>query len=132
MVLLLDEIQKLNETLQDIVEETEEKIKNEVNKLKIEYNFKQEQLSKDLKIAEEEIKAKFLEIEKYSTKCKLLENEIEKFQRGIFNIDENRISKLLILEKNLESTFQKLVSVDMMRYNFKKSISFLLSLLLIS
>lgn len=132
MVLLLDEIQKLNETLQDIVEETEEKIKNEVNKLKIEYNFKQEQLSKDLKIAEEEIKAKFLEIEKYSTKCKLLENEIEKFQRGIFNIDENRTSKLLILEKNLESTFQKLVSVDMMCYNFKTSISFLLSLLLIS
>ncbi|XP_018565268.1 uncharacterized protein PFB0765w-like [Anoplophora glabripennis] len=104
-----DETQKLNETLQDIVRETENKIKNEVNKLKIEHNFKQEQLLKDLKVAEEEIKTKSLEIEKYTTKCKLLENEIEKFQRGIFNIDESRTSKLLVLEKNLESTFQKLL-----------------------
>lgn len=122
VLLLLDEIQKLNDTLQDIVRETEDKIKNEVNTLKIEYNFKYERLLKDLKITEEEIKSKSLEIEKYSTKCKLLENEIEKFQKGIFNIDDSRTSKLLVLEKNLESTFQKLVRIDTICYNFNKKV----------
>lgn len=93
------------------MKETEEKIKSEVAQIKIEYTKKVESLQVELKKVESEVLMKNLEIEKYSTKCSLLENELDRFKKGNFTIDDMHTSKLLVLEKNLESTFQKLVSI---------------------
>ncbi|KAJ8984432.1 hypothetical protein NQ317_012495 [Molorchus minor] len=103
------DMEQINKEMEIIIKETEDKIKHEVAKTKFEYNLKCEQFLKDLKAAHDEISTKQLEIEKYTTKCMLLEKEIEKIQKGTLNIDESRTSKLLILEKNLEQTFQKLL-----------------------
>lgn len=110
MISFLDEIEKVSQELADIVKETEEKVKNEAYKLKTEHEKKQEIFQVELKKFENEIAVKNLEIEKHSTKCSLLENEMDRFRKGNITMDDMHTSKLLVLEKNLESTFQKLVS----------------------
>ncbi|KAJ8952045.1 hypothetical protein NQ318_010955, partial [Aromia moschata] len=94
-----DDAGKMNQELCAVMSEAEEKIKNEASKVKSEYNLKYEQLEKDLKATQDKVASKHLEIEKFSTKCMLLENEIEKIRRGNLNIDDSKTSKLLILEK---------------------------------
>lgn len=109
--IFLDEIEKVNQELADIVKETEEKIRNEVSKVKLMYTKKQDNLLEDLKNLENEISMKNLDIEKFSMKCSLLENELDRFKKGNISMDDMHTSKLLVLEKNMESTFQKLVSL---------------------
>lgn len=101
----------------DIVKETEEKIRNEISKVKFEYTEKQDDLRAELKNLESEISTKNLEIEKLSMKCSLLENELDRFRKGNISMDDIHSSKLLVLEKNMETTFQKLVSN---KYYFKR------------
>lgn len=91
------------------MKETEEKIQNEVAIVKTEFGTIQEKLQTNLKNLENEISLKNLEIEKFSTKCSLLESELDRFRKGNITMDDMHTSKLFVLEKNLESTFQKLV-----------------------
>nr|XP_023016021.1 hyaluronan-mediated motility receptor-like [Leptinotarsa decemlineata] len=102
-------IEKINEDMKNIMKEMEEKVTNQVEAVKLEYNKRYEVLMAKYNTALEDLKVKSLEIEKFSAKCSFLENEMEKFRRGDVTIQDTNISKLLILEKNLETTFQKLL-----------------------
>ncbi|KAG5898615.1 hypothetical protein JTB14_020991 [Gonioctena quinquepunctata] len=103
------EMQKINVNLNDVLKEMEEKMCNEITRIKSEYSGRYEDLTNKYNKVQDEMKVKSLEIEKFATKCALLENVIDKFRKGDGNIHDTNISKLLILEKNLESTFQKLL-----------------------
>lgn len=104
-----DEIEKVSQELSNIAKETEDKIKNEISKAKIEFISKQENFKLEMQRLENEVSMRILENEKISMKCSLLESELERFRKGNVTMDEFHTSKLLVLEKNLESTFQKLV-----------------------
>lgn len=95
----------------EIVKETQEKITSETNKIKAELNERQTVILDDLAKAHNEIKIKTSELQAAKDKSALLENEIERMHKGHCSIDESEINKLLVLEKNLESTFQKLVCI---------------------
>nr|CAH7767584.1 unnamed protein product [Callosobruchus chinensis] len=104
-----DQIQKINQDIDDIVRDTECKIKIEVANVTAQYDKKCQELGDMLRASQEELKMKSLEIEKYQTKCELFESELDKFRKGNYDFSDSNASKLLILEKNLESTFQKLL-----------------------
>ncbi|CAH1956910.1 unnamed protein product [Acanthoscelides obtectus] len=104
-----DQMQKINQDIDDIVKDTEFKIKVEVANVKSQYDKRCQELEDMLRTAQEELRIKSLEIEKYQTKCELFESELDKFRKGNYDFSESNGSKLLILEKNLESTFQKLL-----------------------
>lgn len=105
-----DEIEKVSKELVDIMKETEGKINHEVAMVKKECAKKEESFQTEIRKLEKEISLKLLENEKNSTKCSLLDHELERFRKGNITMDDMHTSKLLLLEKNLESTFQKLVS----------------------
>ncbi|CAG9762964.1 unnamed protein product [Ceutorhynchus assimilis] len=104
-----DENEKLLKEMTEIVKQTQEKIKQETLKLSIESAEKQKLLMDELSQAQTEIRRKCEEIEALNQKSCQLEREIERMHKGHCTIDESDINKLLILEKNLESTFQKLL-----------------------
>lgn len=92
------------------MEEAAEKIKSETGKTREECDLKIKEVQKVTKKLKEELNAKNIELEKCIREGKLLEEELERIRKGNICIDESNTSKLLILEKNLESTFQKLVN----------------------
>ncbi|VEN38104.1 unnamed protein product [Callosobruchus maculatus] len=104
-----EQIQKINQDIDDIVRDTENKIRIEVATVTVACDKKCQELGDTLRTAQEELKMKSLEIEKYQTKCELFESELDKFRKGNYDFSDSNASKLLILEKNLESTFQKLL-----------------------
>ncbi|XP_066150235.1 sodium channel and clathrin linker 1-like isoform X2 [Euwallacea fornicatus] len=104
-----EENEKLVQEMMEIVKESHEKIKSENDKVRNEFSDKQKVFLDDLATAHNEIKNKISELEAATKKCALLENEIERMHKGHCNIDESGMNKLLVLEKNLESTFQKLL-----------------------
>nr|CAI5847178.1 unnamed protein product [Callosobruchus analis] len=104
-----EQIQKINQDIDDIVRNTENKIKMEVASVTAQCDKKCQELGEMLRMAQEELRMKSLEIEKYQTKCELFESELDKFRKGNYDFSDSNASKLLILEKNLESTFQKLL-----------------------
>lgn len=103
--------------LAEAVQEAELKTRAEINEIKSESQVKLNQLQQELVNAKEEIQNKNFEIEKHFFKQEALQKEIEILQKGR-NI-ESDLSKLLVLEKNLESTFQKLVNIFQYYLNFK-------------
>lgn len=103
------DIQKLNEELDTIVNEIKDKFKNDISKVREDANRKYEILLNDFNKITDELKIKSLEIEKYQTKSVILQNQVDKLLTGGINVEESQTSKLLILEKNLEATFQKLL-----------------------
>ncbi|XP_066247069.1 sodium channel and clathrin linker 1-like [Euwallacea similis] len=104
-----EENEKLVQEMTEIIKESHEKIKSESDKARSEFSDKQKAFLDDLARAHNEIKNKTSELEAATKKCALLENEIERMHKGHCNIDESDMNKLLVLEKNLESTFQKLL-----------------------
>lgn len=92
------------------MDETSDKVKNEVEMIEAKYKIKFHNVSLELDDVKEKLTSKNNEILKYKRECKILEEQLERINKGCINIDESKTSKLLILEKNLESTFQKLVS----------------------
>ncbi|RZC36122.1 sodium channel and clathrin linker 1-like, partial [Asbolus verrucosus] len=94
-----EEIVRLSTSLAEVINETDVKVKT----IKNEHDQKLDKVLNDLKESQEEVK-------NYSKKCTFLEEEIERLHKGQVYIDESSTSKLLMLEKNLENTFQKLVS----------------------
>lgn len=105
----IEENEKLVQEMTEIVKESHEKITSETNKIKAELNERQRAILEELSQAHNEIKIKTSELQAAKDKSALLEKEIERMHKGHCSIDENEINKLLVLEKNLESTFQKLV-----------------------
>lgn len=109
---LIEENEKLVQEMTEIVKESQEKITTETNKIKADLTERQRAILEDLSKAHNEIKIKTNELQAAKDKSALLENEIERMHKGHCSIDENEINKLLVLEKNLESTFQKLVGTN--------------------
>lgn len=105
----MDRISKL---MEDLVEETKEKVKNEVEVIEAKYNVKLRKINIDTESLKEELKLKNEEVAKHKKGYKMLEEDFERIKKGNINLDESNTTKLLILEKNLESTFQKLVSSE--------------------
>lgn len=107
----IEENEKLVQEMTEIVKESQEKITSETNKIKAELNERQRAVLEELSQAHHEIKIKTNELQAAKDKSALLEHEIERIHKGHCSIDESEINKLLVLEKNLESTFQKLVCI---------------------
>ncbi|XP_030766316.1 synaptonemal complex protein 1-like [Sitophilus oryzae] len=96
-------IKKNNETL----EEYEARKEKEILLVTNEYEKKHRILLEDLNRIQNEAKSKELEIEEYKRKCILLEQDIKRIENG----DKN-VSRILELERKMESTFQSLVNSE--------------------
>ncbi|XP_044749847.1 desmoplakin-like [Coccinella septempunctata] len=109
-----DEMSKVSKSLLEAIENAELKLKSEVDQVKSDFNTNLKTVLDDLKKAHSDSVVKQNEINTYAKQCALLENEIERLQtkRGRTEEEEDGNSKLLILEKNLEKTFQKLLTSE--------------------
>ncbi|KAK9877668.1 hypothetical protein WA026_019339 [Henosepilachna vigintioctopunctata] len=109
-----DEIKKVSKSLLEVIEQAEIKIKSEVDQVKSDFNSNLKNVLEDLKKAHDDSMVKQNEIDIYAKQCALLENEIKRLQnkRSHSEGDSDRSSKLLTLEKNLERTFQKLLTSE--------------------
>ncbi|KAK5643104.1 hypothetical protein RI129_006949 [Pyrocoelia pectoralis] len=104
-----EELAKISKTLSEVTNQANERLRNEVSSIKQEYDLKLNETQSSVTSLKDELNGKNFQLQKSMYDCKLLENEIEKVKKGNLFIDESHTSKLLILEKNLESTFQKLL-----------------------
>jgi Skp family chaperone for outer membrane proteins len=100
---------KITEKLTNIVDETNHKAQKDIECLKNIHEEKLHKLEEEVQAVHQELDKKNIELNKYTNECKLMEDEIARIKKGNLQIDDSNTSKLLILEKNLESTFQKLV-----------------------
>lgn len=96
--------------MEEIVDGTKDKVKNEIEIIETKYLVKLKKVNIDVDSMKEELTLKCEEISQHKKEYKILEEEFERIKKGNINLDESSTTKLLILEKNLESTFQKLVS----------------------
>ncbi|XP_060530717.1 sodium channel and clathrin linker 1-like [Cylas formicarius] len=106
---IAEENQKMVEQITEITKKYEERIKNETGIIKDECNRKLKELTEELAQTQNEVKRKSLEIENQAKNVILLEHEVQRLQAGNLSFNESNTSKLLVLEKNLEATFQKLL-----------------------
>lgn len=97
--------------MQDLVNEAGEKVKAEVEDAREKFNEKVKALTKDVSNVKNELKERTEELEKERKKCKNLQEDLDRIKLGsIYAISEDEKStKILDLERKLESTFQKLV-----------------------
>ncbi|KAL3267128.1 hypothetical protein HHI36_011268 [Cryptolaemus montrouzieri] len=109
-----DEMAKVSKSLLDVIEQAETKLKSEVAQVKSDFNSNLKNVLEDLKKAHSDSLLKQKEINTYAKQCALLENEIERLQNKMSqaDMDCDKTSKLLVLEKNLEKTFQKLLTSE--------------------
>lgn len=108
-----EELARLSKTLIEAVQEVEAKAKAEISEVTSECQAKLNLLQQELVKAKEEMQNKNFEIEKHVLKQQNLQREIEIIQKGSSQSIEGDMNKLLVLEKNLESTFQKLVNISL-------------------
>lgn len=105
-----EELIKASETLSKTKTEFEDTIAKKVNTLTKEYSDELKKAELQNNKVQEDLKNSKFELEKCSLKCEALEREISILKTGDSQTVESSMSKLLVLDKNLESTFQKLVS----------------------
>ena len=109
----------MSDILSEVIEETNSKLKQELEQSKQHYSDKLNKIKKDMKNVLQDLETKGNELEKHRNMSKVLEEEVERLRKGNINFDESHTSKLLVLEKNLESTFQKLVSFKHFKVTFR-------------
>lgn len=102
----VEETARLSQTLSEFIDETDTKIKT----IRTEHETQVEHLKQAFQTSQEMIKLKESEIENYARKCAFLETETEKLRKCGAYADDTGVSKILLLEKSFEGTFQKLVS----------------------
>jgi len=112
-------MRKMSDILSEVIEETNSKLKQELEQSKQHYSDKLNKIKKDMKNVLQDLETKGNELEKHRNMSKVLEEEVERLRKGNINFDESHTSKLLVLEKNLESTFQKLVSFKHFKVTFR-------------
>ncbi|XP_044254488.1 paramyosin-like [Tribolium madens] len=100
-----EETAKLSQTLTEFIDETDLKVRS----IRTDHETRLEQMRQALEANQELVRVKEMEIETYAKKCALLENQIEDFRKNRTYVDDGGTSKILVLEKNLENTFQKLL-----------------------
>ncbi|XP_072377296.1 uncharacterized protein [Diabrotica undecimpunctata] len=103
------EMKKMNDDLDNIIGAIEEKYNKDMTLVKQDAEKRYTDLLDNHKKLQDELNKKILDLEKMQAKNIILQNEIDRFSLGGTGTEESRTSKLLILEKNLESTFQKLL-----------------------
>ncbi|XP_028136514.1 sodium channel and clathrin linker 1-like [Diabrotica virgifera virgifera] len=103
------EMKKMNDDLDRIIGAIEEKCNKDIVVVKQDAEKRYTDLLDNHRKLQDELNKKILDIEKMQAKNIILQNEIDRFSLGATGTDDSRTSKLLILEKNLESTFQKLL-----------------------
>lgn len=106
----LDEVLQLTKALSDSIQEANKKVQSDLDTAKKQYLEKVQKLKTDMKNLSEFLKQKDLELEKEKNTSKILEEKLDIIQKGNITIETSSTSKLLLLEKNLESTFQNLVN----------------------
>lgn len=106
-----EEVARVTKTLSEVIQENDLKVKAEINQIRVECSMKLNQLREELTKAKEEMLNKNFELEKAVLKNEALQKEIEILQKGTSQSVDSDLNKLLVLEKNLESTFQKLVNI---------------------
>lgn len=106
-----EELARLSKIHVEALHESETKAKEKIPEIKSEYGSQVKQLEEELSKTKAKIQIKNLEIEKNVFKLEALQKQIDFLQTGTSQNRESDMNKLLVLEKNLESTFQKLVSV---------------------
>ncbi|GJQ77354.1 hypothetical protein Trydic_g20764 [Trypoxylus dichotomus] len=104
-----DETAHLTKALSESVEEANKKAQVELDLAKRQYIEKAQKLKADMKNLTEFLKQKDFELEKEKNAAKVLEEKLDIMQKGNVSIETSSTSKLLLLEKNLETTFQKLL-----------------------
>lgn len=111
-----EELTNLSNAVSKMTTEFEEAFAKRTNSIIKEYEekFKNQHLEHS-KVLDDLKNTKF-ELEKCNLKCKSFEREISILQKGDTQTKESGMSKLLILEKNLESTFQKLVKYLVIKF----------------
>ncbi|XP_068907121.1 sodium channel and clathrin linker 1-like isoform X2 [Tenebrio molitor] len=100
-----EETARLSQTLSEFIDETDTKIKT----IRTEHETQVEHLKQAFQTSQEMIKLKESEIENYARKCAFLETETEKLRKCGAYADDTGVSKILLLEKSFEGTFQKLL-----------------------
>lgn len=102
---------KISKSLLEAIEQAEMKLKSEVDQVKSDFNTNLKSVLEDLRKAHSDSLIKQNEINTYAKQCALLQNEIERLQtkKSMIENEQDGNSKLLVLETNLERTFQKLV-----------------------
>ncbi|KAL1490009.1 hypothetical protein ABEB36_013924 [Hypothenemus hampei] len=103
------ENEKIVEEMTEFVIEFKKKIIDDRNTLESVFSAKEVYLTENLEKANKEIHDKNNKIDSLNKKIAVLENEIDRIHKGHCSLEERDSNKLLILEKNLESTFQKLL-----------------------
>ncbi|XP_056635172.1 sodium channel and clathrin linker 1-like [Diorhabda sublineata] len=116
------EMKKMNEQLDDIIKEVQEKCMKETDSIKEQAEFRYKDILKCLENTQDELKEKVVQNEKLQAKNIILQNEIDKFSTRGVDSEESKTSKLLILEKNLESTFQKLLVSEKQNIQLKSEL----------
>lgn len=106
-----EDLAKFRRVYSELVQENEMKANTEINKIKSTYLGKLMHFEESLTTAQKEIQTKNYEIEKQFFQLEILQKQIEFLQTGSSQNKECNINKLLMLEKNLETTFQKLASL---------------------
>lgn len=106
-----EEINKLTTTINDIVQETESKVKSDISVVKEEFANKLHSYKLDLKKCQEDLALKTLERDKRNELCKELQSEIDELKEG-----KNKVLKNVHKEKQVWSgkvvhNKEKLVSI---------------------
>ncbi|KAB0799617.1 hypothetical protein PPYR_07497 [Photinus pyralis] len=104
-----EEAARISKILSELMDKADARLKNEVEAVQQVCDIKLKETQTSVGSLKEELNEKNLQLQKSTYDCKLLENEVEKAKKGNLFVDESHTSKLLVLEKNLESTFQKLL-----------------------
>lgn len=105
-----DEVLQLTKTLTETIDAANKKVEVELESAKKQYTEKAQKLKQDMRNLTESLKQKDLELEKERNSAKVLEEKLGIIQKGNLDMETSSTSKLLVLEKNLETTFQKLVN----------------------
>lgn len=91
-------------------------MKREVEATKAQHHSELSKVKTEVKLFQGEINNKNVQLEVREKEMALLKQEIERMKKnGGYYVNESQISKLILLEKNLETTFQKLVSTSCFR-----------------
>ncbi|XP_018331271.1 golgin subfamily A member 5-like isoform X2 [Agrilus planipennis] len=103
-----NEVEKLSQYFEQSRKEMDLNMANQIKDLEKLYEEKGKVANEEIKALKDELATKSLQLEKFKNECEILHEEVKRIRQGNAYIDETNTSRLLILEKNMEATFQKL------------------------
>lgn len=110
-----DEAQNLQKILSRIIDEAGEKVIIEVESVKSMYETKYWLLQDEINNLQKDLTNRKEKVNELSAKCDKLENELDKYRSQLDNNGEDskqNYTKVLLLEKNLEASVQKMLIAE--------------------